>query len=311
MALLIKTMDTDGMCNRLFPFAHLIAFAAEFNHTVEHLAFAPYANYFNGSQGSECPRFSFDSHGRSRHSVVPERLRRPAARLRRRLGIDAAISLQSGQAFRVDPESVSAHLGKQHALQLTGFYFDSTDCFLKHAEVVKKYFAPAAAFEAQVNQFWEQLHRTSETTVGVHIRHGDYLKHAGGLLWYSEREYAELMHQIVSIFPNQKITFLIASNAELDFSSFEGLSVVKAPGHELLDLYCLARCDYLIGPDSTYTEWASFYGNVPRYVHRKKAMEYHEQKWTAPSPSDFSIHRHGFSRCTPGHPGFASLSWVR
>jgi hypothetical protein len=29
------------------------------------------------------------------------------------------------------------------------------------------------------------------------------------------------------------------------------------------DLYALARCDYIMGPPSTYTQWASFYGNRP------------------------------------------------
>ena len=31
------------------------------------------------------------------------------------------------------------------------------------------------------------------------------------------------------------------------------------------DLYALARCDYIMGPPSTYTQWASFYGNAPLF----------------------------------------------
>lgn len=31
-------------------------------------------------------------------------------------------------------------------------------------------------------------------------------------------------------------------------------------------MYLLARCDYIIDPPSTYTMWASFYGNVPLYM---------------------------------------------
>jgi hypothetical protein len=30
-----------------------------------------------------------------------------------------------------------------------------------------------------------------------------------------------------------------------------------------VDLYSLARCDYVFGPPSTYSQWASFYGNKP------------------------------------------------
>jgi hypothetical protein len=34
-------------------------------------------------------------------------------------------------------------------------------------------------------------------------------------------------------------------------------------GSAVEDLYSLARCDYLLGPPSTFSLWASFYGNVP------------------------------------------------
>jgi hypothetical protein len=34
-------------------------------------------------------------------------------------------------------------------------------------------------------------------------------------------------------------------------------------GHLVEDLYSFTHCDYLIGPPSTFTSWASFYGRVP------------------------------------------------
>jgi hypothetical protein len=32
------------------------------------------------------------------------------------------------------------------------------------------------------------------------------------------------------------------------------------------DLHALARCDYIFGPQSTFTQWASFYGNKPLFL---------------------------------------------
>ena len=46
----------------------------------------------------------------------------------------------------------------------------------------------------------------------------------------------------------------------MGFNQFE---VYTETGHLIEDLYCLAKCDYLMGPNSTYTSWASIYGNVP------------------------------------------------
>ena len=31
----------------------------------------------------------------------------------------------------------------------------------------------------------------------------------------------------------------------------------------MIDLYGLAACDYIIGPPSTYSHWASFWGKGP------------------------------------------------
>jgi hypothetical protein len=31
------------------------------------------------------------------------------------------------------------------------------------------------------------------------------------------------------------------------------------------DLYALAKYDYILGPLSSYSQWASFYGNKPLY----------------------------------------------
>ena len=42
-----------------------------------------------------------------------------------------------------------------------------------------------------------------------------------------------------------------------------GLSVGFAPGVPVEDLYALAACDYVLGPVSSFTQWASFYGSKP------------------------------------------------
>ena len=39
--------------------------------------------------------------------------------------------------------------------------------------------------------------------------------------------------------------------------------VRAASRHFITDLYCMASCDGIIGPPSTFSQWASFYGKVP------------------------------------------------
>jgi hypothetical protein len=39
-------------------------------------------------------------------------------------------------------------------------------------------------------------------------------------------------------------------------------------------MYAFAECDYIFGPPSTYTMWASFYGNKPLYMMESASAEF-------------------------------------
>src|SRR5262249_46045568 len=81
---------------------------------------------------------------------------------------------------------------------------------------------------------------------------------------------------------NRKVTFVVCSNEEIEKVSFLPLQVIKGPGHVVKDIYLLAKCDYIMGPPSTYTLWASFYGNKPLYQLRSIAEQ--------ARPESFKVH---------------------
>ena len=49
---------------------------------------------------------------------------------------------------------------------------------------------------------------------------------------------------------------------------FAGLTVGFGPGSPVGDMYALAKCDYVFGAVSSYSQWASFYGNKPLFQVR-------------------------------------------
>jgi len=99
--------------------------------------------------------------------------------------------------------------------------------------------------------------------VGVHIRHGDYKEWKGGQFYFPPTRYAEWMRQLAGQLPNQKVAFLVCSDEQRSEAEFPGLSVGLGAGSALGDMEALSRCDYIFGPQSTYSQWASFYGNKP------------------------------------------------
>jgi len=39
-------------------------------------------------------------------------------------------------------------------------------------------------------------------------------------------------------------------------------------------IFSFAKCDYIVGPPSTFTSWASFYGDVPVYFYWRSSCRY-------------------------------------
>lgn len=135
----------------------------------------------------------------------------------------------------------------------------------KHEHIIRDYFRPIARHCEAVDNVVEALRYDAEVLVGIHIRQGDYERWKGGLFYLTTQEYVKLMWAFVEQFPGKKIGFLICSNEEQDERLFAGLTYATGPGHPVSDLYSLSRCDYIIGPLSTFSQWASFYGKVPLY----------------------------------------------
>jgi hypothetical protein len=144
-----------------------------------------------------------------------------------------------------------------------GWLFRSESLLARHADAVRDHFRIAPRHDAVVCRVMSSLRERADYVVGVHIRHGDYATYLGGKYFFSTRQYAAAMRSVVEQLPGRRVAFLVCSNAPLDPGEFDGLDVQLGPGQIIEDLYSFAKTDLLIGPPSTYTGWASFYGKVP------------------------------------------------
>ena len=133
----------------------------------------------------------------------------------------------------------------------------------RHHQAICEFFAPKQSIADNVDRTVERVRKHSDLVVGLHIRHGDYAKHLNGLFFYSIADYRRFMIRIAECYADRRVRFLVCSDATLQQSDFHGLDVVISKASPLVDLYSLAGCDLLAGPPSSFTEWASYYGNVP------------------------------------------------
>lgn len=131
---------------------------------------------------------------------------------------------------------------------------------------VLKHFEPKKSIIKNVSEQFLNIKKDYDLIVGVHIRLGDYKTYKGGKYYYSFEQYNNVMNNIKKLFPNKKIAFFISSNENIDFSLFSNcfcFSISNSSASK--DLYALCCCDFIIGPPSTFSGWASFYNNIPLY----------------------------------------------
>ena len=113
------------------------------------------------------------------------------------------------------------------------------------------------------------------------------------------------MAGVQAAFADRDVAFLRARRGAGAVRGLPGAQEVRrAGGSELEDLYTLAACDLIVGPRSTYSGWASLYGDVPRYVI--------EDPDAIPAAEAFEVHyglgwgRRGLRDWTP-HPDATPL----
>jgi len=74
-----------------------------------------------------------------------------------------------------------------------------------------------------------------------------------------------MMH-INNLFCSENIVFILVGNEEIDRSYFLGYNCHFSTSNAIAeDLYLLSQSDYILGPPSTFSAWASLYNNTPLY----------------------------------------------
>lgn len=280
--MIVLSNKSGQLGNRLFAFAHFLANAIEHNHVVVNMAFGEYAKGFVNTRDDVFCRYP------KQHSVFQgDRLRsfffllnKATLKVLRKLNINSSfvhsIFVADLPEYRFDQlrsynlnSNGFQRAAKSKLVCLTfGRFFRDYTNLEKHQDTVRSFFEPIPKVNLMVEKSIGDLRTKNDIVIGVHIRRGDCVKFANGKYFFSLNVYASRMRDVRRCFSGRKVSFVVCSDEKIEGEIFEGLSTKFGPGHEVGDLYTLAECDYIIGPSSTYSLWASFYGKKPLYQMR-------------------------------------------
>lgn len=269
--MLVISAKSGQLGNRLLLFANFIAFAIEKNLKVLNPAFEEYAEFFQ----STATNF-LCCYPSIKISIASKLIRNKYYNFNRYLAekqIFNTITIARDKPFNWSNLEIANQLkpGRINLFQgwlfRDGWFVADTENLQKHAQEIRAYFTPLEKYQLNVDKLISKIRSEAEILIGVHIRLGDYQQHQGGRYFYTFEEYRKVMESAEKLFPNKKVIFLICSNVENEKQPF-AFHHYWGNNHIIEDMYSLAQCDYILGPPSSYTMWASFYGDRPLYMIR-------------------------------------------
>lgn len=149
--------------------------------------------------------------------------------------------------------------------------WDLRECDVYYPQVKKtanKLFMPDSKIIKEVNTLFSFQRKVGKTIIGVHFRRGDYKEFMGGRFYYEDDTYEALMTQLEDLFKGE-VKFFICTNGTIGKQVFDNHDAFHVNSPTVAhDLYALMQCDYIMGPPSTFSGWASLVGNVPlKYIY--------------------------------------------
>ncbi len=282
--ILCVTASHGQLGNRLFLTTHLVATALQHRLELINLGFLEYAPLFQAS--SEDPHFRFPRRPQPLLSRWPA-LRHVCRELLEAAGQRIPPNQGSGlirQHRLGEPESIldcnSAPfrdaLLQSRVIFLHGWSYRNHEQVALHADAIRRHLLPRPEIAASCWELGRTLRAGLDILIGIHIRQGDYRTARDGELYYSTAQYVTWMRMLPERFPGQRVGFFIASNERQDTTLFTGLDCRAIPQEEMhrigdspiRDMTLLSQCDYILGPPSSFSGWASFTGQVPIHFLR-------------------------------------------
>ena len=277
--LFIISRRCGRLANRLTLFANFVALAAQEGHRVMDLTFHSYADILETTgRDIYCQypaprrRSWIDALPGLARVIRTTRLFYRWSQLTRVLNErfplcgDRLITLREipgGAITDLEGPEIRRRIHCASVIFVNGWNFRAPNYLRRQEREVRTYFRPAAPYELASRKAVQALREQADIVVGVHIRHGDYRAWRGGKYFFSVSRYAAWMGEFAAQLPGRKVGFLVCSNAACQAREFPGLSVGLGAGSPGGDLYALAKCDYIFGAVSSFSQWASFYGQVP------------------------------------------------
>lgn len=272
--MVIFNSKNGQLANRLWQAAYLISNSVENNYRLVHLGFGEYSNYFSENliKSEEYGNILIVDYKttsiKNRIIIrISKILKSINKTLKNKILFITEIHFHSYIERYDISDPIFLSFAKKNMVWIEGWLFIDKTSLLKHSEAIRRIFKPNENYINNVTISVKAKFVNFGIVIGIHLRKGDYAHYRNGVWYYSNEEYKSFMSQLalLPVFKNKRIAFVLCSNENIDVNDFEGYNIILATNHFIEDLYTLSICDYIVGPPSTFSSWASFMGKKPLF----------------------------------------------
>ncbi|WP_212001183.1 alpha-1,2-fucosyltransferase [Chitinophaga sp. HK235] len=145
-----------------------------------------------------------------------------------------------------------------------GWHFYSKDTVVKYRKHYQQLFKPDINEQELHSKYLKK--ENNETIIGVHIRRGDYKEWLDGQYYFEDDVYIDKIKQLLSCLNTPHKVIIFTNDDMLNKANYtQHFNVVFSENPVHIDHFLMSRCDYLLGPVSTFNMWASYIGETPLY----------------------------------------------
>lgn len=292
---IILQHDGGEMGNQLWNYASIYAYCLERGYRCQNWSFFEHARYFKNTLPESILLKLFFFAAFTRHEKRMHAYHTRIWRKLYRLFIVLPVvifcrkqivysNMSDNNLYYLPPTApTSLLLSKlEHSARIIYFSFVSGGVFRnpvglkKHRESIVSYFSPNSQVEICVREFIDRLRTRYKILIGVHLRQTNYVKFKGGKFYIRQERVRDILQEYCKQkgYSTNDVCFVVASDDTIDKKLFNGLNIEISTHNSVEDLFILASCDAIIGSDSTFGNFASYYGDIPHIVMKNEPMDW-------------------------------------
>lgn len=170
----------------------------------------------------------------------------------------------------------------EETLYFDGWLFRNPIGMEKYRKEILEHFKPIDTIEKNTAETISEIRKKYKNIIGVHVRQGDYKEFKGGKYFIEQKRIREIINEYLKFFEKEpeKTYFIFTSDGKIEKDIFEGLNFEISGRNAVTDLFLLSKTDTIIGSDSSFGDFAAYYGNIPHIIFKNETIDwkYYEGK---------------------------------